>query len=309
MTSRTQSTFQIVKHAARDFLDDDCPRLAAALSYYTIFSLPPLLILLLTILGAILDPQDVQGEIQSQLQMLMGPAGAQEVETILQHANRPGEGGTLATILGVAALIFGATGAFGQLQAALNRAWEVEPDPKQGGLRNFVVKRVFSFGMILGIAFLLLVSLVLSAVLSAFGNALGEMVPGGLSGPLLYILNVALSFAVFTLLFAAMFKIVPDAVMAWRDVWVGAIATTLLFVVGKFLLGFYLGRSNPGEAFGAAGSLALILVWIYYSSMILLLGAEFTQGWAVNRGAGIEPEKGAVRLVDKRRYVRQQTES
>lgn len=304
MASETKNSVQILKQSFRDFLDDECPQMAASLSYYTIFSLPPLLILLLTLLGAVLDPQDVQGEIQTQIQNLMGSAGAEQVRTILQNAERPGSGGALATVLGVAALIFGATGAFGQLQSALNQAWEVEPDPEQGGLKNFILKRVFSFGMILGIGFLLLVSLVLSAFLSAFGEALTNLTPGGLSAPLLYVLNLLVSFVVITLLFAAMFKILPDAIIAWRDVWVGAIVTALLFQIGKFLIGLYLGRSNPGEAFGAAGSLALVLVWIYYSSMILLLGAEFTQIWANDRGSGIEPEEGAVRVVERKHHIR-----
>lgn len=292
----TPSTFALLKQSVRDFLDDDSPRQAAALSYYTVFSLPPLLILLLTILGAVMDAQDVQGLIQGQVGAVVSPGVAGEVQSMIENANRPGSGGVAATLFGVAALLFGATGAFAALQAALNRAWEVEPDPNEGGLKNFIFKRVLSFGMILGVAFLLLVSLVLSAALSAFGGALGAVVPGGLSEWVLQLLNIVISLAVITLLFAAMFKILPDAVVAWRDVWIGAGFTALLFVLGKFALGSYLGRSNPGEAYGAAGSLALLLLWVYYSAMILLLGAEFTQAWAQHRGSGIEPEQGAVRL-------------
>lgn len=298
------SFVQLLKQSARDFLDDDSPRQAAALSYYTVFSLPPLLILLLTILGAVLDPQEVQGMIQGQIGSMVSPQVAQQIQSNIENADHPGSGGTLATVLGVAALLFGATGAFAALQAALNQAWEVKPDPDQGGLKIFFLKRVLSFGMILGIAFLLLVSLVLSALLSAFGDALGGMMPGGLSGPVLYMLNLVISLAVFTLLFAAMFKVLPDATVAWKDVWIGGLFTALLFVIGKFLLGWYLGRSNPGEAFGAAGSLALLLVWVYYSSMILLLGAEFTQTWAVERGSGIEPEKGAIRIMEGKQDAR-----
>lgn len=301
------SYFQLLKNAVTDFMDDDSPRQAAALSYYTVFSLPPLLILLLTILGAVLNPEQVQQLIQSQAGAAIGPDAAAEIQAIIENANRPGSGGLLSTILGIAALIFGATGAFAALQAALNKAWEVEPDPDQGGLKNFILKRVFSFGMILGVAFLLLVSLVLSAMLTAFGHVLGAMLPDGLSQVFLHLLNLAISLLVISILFAAMFKVLPDAVISWKDVWVGAIFTALLFVIGKFLLGFYLGRSNPGEAFGAAGSLALLLLWIYYSSMILLLGAEFTQAWAQERGAGIVPEEGAVRVVEDKRHVRDST--
>lgn len=293
--------FGILKASARDFIDDDCPTMAAALSYYTVFALPPLLVLILLLVGALMDPQDVQGSLQARLQSLMGPGAGQTIRTILQHAQLPGSGGIIATVVGVTALILGATGVFGQLQAALNRAWAVEPDPSQGGLRNFVMKRVFSFGMILGLAFLLLVSLVLSAVVAAFGDALGRILPQGFSATLLQAINFAISFAVIALLFAAIFRVLPDARIRWRDVWVGATATALLFVIGKTLIGIYLGRSDPGQAFGAAGSLALLLVWIYYSSMIVLFGAEFTQTWADRRGSGIEPEPGAVRAVREKR--------
>jgi membrane protein len=187
-----------------------------------------------------------------------------------------------------------------ELQAALNRAWGVEPDPDRGGVKNFVIKRLFSLGMVLSIAFLLLVSLVLSAALTAFGGALGGLLPGDASEVLLQLLDNAVSLVVITLLFAAMFKVLPDARIAWRDVWVGALVTTVLFLAGKFLIGLYLGQANPGEAYGAAGSLAILLVWIYYSSLILLLGAEFTPVWARERGAGVEPQEGAVRVVVER---------
>jgi membrane protein len=227
---------------------------------------------------------------------MMGADGAEQVGTMMEQANQP-EGRGFRAIVGIVALILGATGAFMQLQNALNRAWDVEPDPDAGGIKNFIVKRVLSLGMIAGLAFLLLVSLALSAVISMAGDMVGEILPGT-SEPLLHLLNFALSFAVITVLFAAMFKVLPDARIAWKDVWVGGAATALLFMIGKFALGFYLGRSNPGEAYGAAGSLALILVWIYYASMIVLLGAEFTQVWAERRGGGIEPEAGARRRAD-----------
>lgn len=278
--------------------------MAAALSYYTIFSLPPLLVLILLIASIFLDPTDVQGALAAQIQSLMGPEAAGEIRTILEQADRPGAGKGLTAVLGIAGVIFGATGVFIELQGALNRAWEVGPDPEKGGLKNMITKRIFSLGMILAIAFVLLVSLALSAVLSSFGNVLAGMIPG-LGEVVLHVINFAISFAVITLLFAAMFKVIPDAEIAWRDVWVGAAATALLFVIGKFLIGFYLGRSDPGQAYGAAGSLAVLLVWIYYSAMILFFGAEFTQKWAENRGSGIQPEKGAVRVVEETHHIRE----
>jgi membrane protein len=215
---------------------------------------------------------------------------------MLDHAKSPGTG-PVATILGVLALLFGALGAFMQLQGALNKAWEVKPDPKKGGVRQFIAKRVLSAGMILAVAFLLMVSLAVSAVLSALGAKLA-FVPE----PALQALDLTLSLAVITVMFAAIFRFLPDAEIAWRDVWVGALFTSMLFVLGKFAIGFYLGRSAPGDAFGAASALAVILVWIYYAGMIVLLGAEFTQAWAERRGSYKRPENGAVH-VEQREVV------
>jgi membrane protein len=297
--------FSLLKDSGKEFMDDGSTTQAAALSYYTIFSLPPLLLLILMILGAVVDPHEVQQQLQGQLGALMGPSASRQVGAMMQQANQPGSGSVLTTILSIAALLFGATGAFGQLQSAINRAWEVMPDPDKGGLKAVLLKRVFSFGMILSIAFLLLVSLVLSALLSAFGTALNQYLPSGLSGPLVQVINQLISLLVITLLFAAIFKVLPDARVAWRDVWVGAAFTAVLFVIGKYLIGLYLGHSNPGEAFGAAGSLAVMFIWVYYSSMILLFGAEFTQVWAKRHGSGIAPDRGAVRVLEERRPLRE----
>jgi membrane protein len=287
----------MLQQSVREFLDDDCMTRAAALSYYTVFSLPPLLILILLLAGSIADPNDVRGGLEQQIDGLMGPAGGEQVRTMLSNAQRPG-GGLLPTVAGITALLFGATGAFVQLQAALNRAWEVEPDPRQGGLKNFLFKRLMSFGMILSIAFLLLVSLAVSAALSAFGNRLEQMLPGPVSTPLMQGFDTALSLVVISALFAAMYKVVPDATVDWYDASIGGVVTAVLFVIGKLLIGLYIGQSNPGEAYGAAGSLALLLLWIYYSAVIFLFGAELTQALAEGRGHGIAPEEGARRLVE-----------
>ena len=292
--------FGILRESAKDFIDDDCPTMAAALSYYTIFSLPPLLVLILTIAGALLEPAEVERALQGQLGSLMGPEGAEGIRTILQSAEEPGGKRGVAAVIGVVTLLIGATGAFAQLQTALNRAWEVKPDPDKGGIKNFVTKRLLSFGMVLGIAFLLLVSLALTAMLTAFGDSLARMIPFIGSEAVLHVLNLVVTVAVVGLLFAAMFKYLPDAEAAWKDVWVGGLVTAVLFVIGKTLIGLYLGQSDPGKAFGAAGSLAVILVWIYYTSMILFFGAEFTQTWAERRGQGIRPEPGAVPLREPR---------
>lgn len=294
---------EIIKQTVREFLKDDCPRMAAALSYYTVFSLPALLILVLMIAGVFADPEALRGQVLQQLQVLIGRDAAEQTLAILRNMDRPGGGGVLAVVLGVAALLFAATGAFAQLQATLNRVWEVEPDPDRGYVRNFLMKRVLSFGMILVIAFLLLVSLVLSTLLGAAGGTIASLLPAGLGAAALWAINLTLSLLVITFLFMAMYKWLPDAEIAWSDVWRGALATATLFVLGKFLLGFYISRSDPGSAYGAAGSLAILLVWVYYSAMIFFLGAEFTQVYANRHGSGIQPDDDAVRVVEETRRV------
>ena len=275
----------------RDFSEDECSVRAAALAYYTVFALPPLLILLTIVVGVFWDPVEVQRTLETQFSTLVGDEGGRAIREMLTSAESSAKGGPLATILGVFALLFGALGAFMQLQGALNKAWEVKPDPKRGGVRQFIAKRLLSAGMILAVAFLLMVSLAVSALLSALGSKLA-FVPE----PALHAVDVTLSLAVLTMMFATIFRFLPDAEIAWRDVWVGALFTSMLFVLGKFAIGFYLGRSAPGDAFGAASALAVILVWIYYAGMIVLLGAEFTQAWAERRGARKRPEEGAVKV-------------
>jgi membrane protein len=295
-SSRRRGPLRLALAALRDFLDDGCPSLAASLAYYTVFSLPPFLVVLLLLLGAVLDPADVRGALERQIEGLLGASGGELARALLRQAEEPGAGGLLASLLGGGALLLGATGAFAQLQAALNRVWEVEPDPAQGGVRSFVGKRAFSLLLLVGVAFLLLVSLAVSAGLSALGERASGLLPGDLSEPLLYAIDLATSFVFITLLLAAMLKVLPDAALCWRDVWLGAVVTGFLFLVGKFGIGFYLGRANPGEAYGAAASLAVLLVWVYYASMILLFGAELTQVIARERRGRIAPEPGAVEV-------------
>jgi membrane protein len=278
------------KRILKDFSDDECGVRAAALAYYTIFALPPLLILLVLLVGLVWDPAEVQRALETQFSSMVGPDGGRAIHDMLAHANRPGSGGVLATVVGVVLLMFGSIGAFMQLQGALNRAWEVKPDPSQGGLKRFIMKRILSLGMVLGVAFLLIVSLSVSALLSALSTKIA------FPERAFAIMDLALSFTVLTVMFAAIYRFLPDAEIAWRDVWFGALVTSLLFVVGKFAIGFYLGRSAPGDAYGAASALAIILVWVYYAGMIVLFGAEFTQAWAERRGKAITPEKGAVHM-------------
>jgi membrane protein len=288
----------MLKETISEFLEDDCMRLAAALSYYTVFALPPLLILILLLVGALVDPAAIQGRIEGQFRELLGAGGAEQVRTMIEQAQRPDFRRPLTAILGLGLLLFGATGAFVQLQQALNKAWGVRPDPERGGLRTFLLKRALSAGMILAVAFILLVSLVVSAVIAGFGDVIADLLPDAIGQAVLWAVQIGLSLAIFTLLFAAIYKVLPDADVPWRVVWFGAFVTAVLFEAGKFGLGFWLGRSDPGEAYGAAGSLALILVWVYYSAMIVLLGAEFTQVWARRRGAAIRPSAGAISTSD-----------
>ena len=296
MKLSAKEVFSMVRKSAQDFSADDCPRYAAALAYSTVFALPPLLILLLMIVGNFVSRGEVQNALSGQVGSMIGGDGASTIQTMVTQARQPG-GGPIGTILGIGALVLGATGAFLQLQGALDRAWGVKPDPTAGGIRNFVFKRVLSLGMVLVIAFLLMVSLAMSAALTAVGGAVGRLVPGA-SPIIVGVLQALISVGVITLLFAAIFKVLPDARIAWRDVWVGALVTGVLFEIGKWAIGLYLGHSNPGKAYGAAGSLAVILVWIYYTAMIVLFGAEFTETWATAHGAGIRPEEGAVWIDD-----------
>ena len=283
------------------FFSDDCPSEAAALSFYTFFSLPALLTLVLTLVGRVADPVRVQRAIVGQVGGLIGNAGAEQVTTIIGNAHLASSSATVATMLSVAALIFGATTSFAQLQAALNKAWGVKPDPRRNQIHVFLIKRVFSFGVVITVAFLLLVSLALNTMLVAVADRLS----GGAAPTILFqVLSSLVTFALVTALFAAMYRYLPDARIAWGDVRAGAIMSATLFTIGKLVIGIYLGRSNPGSVYGVAGSLAVVLIWVYYTSMIVLLGAEFTRLWAQRYGRGITPEQGAVAYVEEERQVR-----
>ena len=276
----------LAKDTFAEFSGDEATWKAAALSYFTVFALAPLLVIVLQLASFIWDPAQVRDALTGQFQAVMGQEVARQVQTMMMSAEqKTASGSGFRLVISIAGLLFGATGAFVSLQEALNRAWGVAPDPKRGGIKNFITKRFLSIGMVLGIAFLLLVSLALTALLSAAGDVLF----GGFGGLFAQVLNFVLTFGVISLLFAALFKVLPDAKVGWRDVWVGAVATAIFFVIGKLLIGLYIGQSDPGSAFGAAGALAVLLVWIYYAAVILLPGAEFTQAWMKLHGRTIEP--------------------
>ena len=283
------------------YFGDGCSTMAAALSFYTFFSLPALLSLLLLLVGTVMDPRDVQRAILTQAADLVGRAGAEQIRTIIEHARQVDVNKPAAAALSILAVALGATASFGQLQAALNKIWGVKPDPKRGQIRNFLAKRIFSFGVVLGVAFLLLVSLAFSAILGAVGQRLTRNL--GIPEGVLQFTDWAISFAALSAVFAAMYRFLPDARIAWTDVWVGAVASSLLFVVGKSVIGYYLGDSDPGSAYGAAGSLAVVLIWVYYTSMVVLFGAVVTRVWAERYGSGVKPERGAVEVVEVERQV------
>jgi membrane protein len=291
----------LLKDTVREWREDGANRLAAALAYYTTFSLAPLLVLIIAIAGLVGGREAAQTQTMAQVQDLLGADGREFVQGMIESASRPTTGLT-ATLIGAVTLLFGALGVFGELQNSLNTIWEVKPKPAKGfldGVKRFIIKRLMSFTMVLGIGFLLLASLVVSAALSALGEYIGARWP--LADFWLQLLNFVISFVVVTLLFAMIFKFLPEIKIAWKDVWLGAAVTSILFTLGKFLIGLYLGRSEVGNTFGAAGSLAIMLIWIYYSAQILFFGAEFTQVYANQYGSKIVPDPGMVKITEQER--------
>jgi membrane protein len=286
-----------IKRTFEGFDDDDAMTLGAAVAYYTTFSLAPVLLIATSVAGLILGRDTVQNAIQAQVQTLIGPGSAAEIKVMLAKASQSQTRGIVGTAVGIGVSVLGATGAFAALQDALNRIWHVTPDPRAGGIKSFLGKRILSFGMIMGVGFLLLVSLAISAVLAAAGTWIGNMLPMWISGAFEHGAGLAASFLAIAALFGAMFKVLPDVKLQWRDVWVGALATSLLFTVGKIGIGYYLGRSATASAYGAAGSFVVIVLWLYYASLILLFGAEFTKVWATEHNRRIEPEEGAMHVA------------
>jgi membrane protein len=286
----------LVRETFSEWMADKAPRLGAAMAFYAILSLSPFLVIAVGIAGLIYGG-DAVSAIQAQFEGLVGSEAGRVIGEVIARTDEPAEG-LAASLFGLATLLVGASGVFGQLQDALNTIWEVEPRPGRGILA-VVRDRFFSFTMVLGTGFLLLVSLLLSAALAAAGGYFEARIPGGAA--LWEAIHALASLAVVTGLFALIYRVVPDAEIAWRDVWIGAAVTALLFVAGKVGIGLYLGRGSVGSAYGAAGTLLVLLVWIYYSTQILFLGAEFTQVYANRYGSRIEPSRGAVRVGERDR--------
>jgi len=274
----------VLKRAFAGWWDDNVPRLGASLAYYTLFALSPVLLVATSIAGLVFGPDAVRGEIVGQIQGLVGRQGAEAVQAMLENASRP-SASIPATIVGLVTFFLGATGAFLELQTALNAIWRVKPRPG-ANVRDFVVQRLISFGLVVGVGFLLLVSLLVSAALAALSRYLGHIFPALTA--VWEAANVLVSLFVITLLFAMVYKILPDVRLRWRDVWIGALVTAGFFSIGKQLIGLYLGTSSVASSYGAAGSVVVLLVWVYYSAQVVLLGAEFTRFY-VERFRGQPP--------------------
>lgn len=274
--------FGLIRDTFRKWSADKVPVQAAALAYYTVFAIAPLLLILIAVVGLVLGEQAVRGQLFAQLRGAVGDNTAELIQNMVARTGR-GNSGILATIIGIIIVLVGATGLFGQLQRTLNLIWGV--DPKRKGIKGLLWNRLLSFGMILLIGLLFLAAFLSSAAISALSGFFGDSLPG--SAVLWRIIDLLASLAVFTILFAAIYKILPDTDVPWGDVWIGAIVTAVLFVIGKFLIGLYLGRASVTSTYGAAGSLVALLLWVYYSAQIILLGAEFTQAYARRYGSKI----------------------
>lgn len=279
---RLKYVFQLFKKAVTAWVDDFAPSMGAAISYYTVFSLAPLLVIVIAIAGAVFGREAVQGQIVTQIAGLIGRDGAELVQSLVASASNT-ERGLIAGLISVVILLVGATTVFAELQSALDRIWHTPQAAKPTGVWAILKARVLSFGLILGLAFLLMVSLSVSAGLAALGTWASDLLPGW--GILLYLLNMAISIGTATVLFAMIFKLMPTAKVAWRDVWVGAGVTAVLFEIGKLGIGLYINQSGMDESFAAAGSLVVLLVWVYYAAQIFLLGAEFTKVHADEHGS------------------------
>jgi membrane protein len=288
------NSFGLLKQTFSEWLEDKAPQLGAALAYYTVFSLAPLILVLLAIVGLLFrnDPGGAWNKITEQMSYFLDKNAVEVVQNIAQKAAQPNKS-LLATIIGILLALFGASGVFGQLQDALNTIWGVRAKPG-AGIWGFLRSRFLSFAMVGGVCFLLLVSLTLESVLKGFSHYIQGVLPGGI------VIAIAVywifDLAVVILLFAIIFKFLPDAKIRWRDVWIGAAITAIFFAIGKWALGLYLGSGSAASAYGAASSLITLLLWVYYSSQILLFGAEFTQVYACRAGRGITPDEHATRI-------------
>lgn len=283
--------WQILKEAGAGFSDDKVMKLSGSLAYFTIFSIGPLILIIIFLANLFWGREAVEGSIYGQIKGFVGPDAALQIQDIIKNAAISGKS-TFTAVIGIITLVIGATGVFAEIQDSINTIWGLKPKPKKG-LIKMILTRLLSFSVVVSLGFLLLVSLIINAVIEAMINKLMSIFPEG-AVVLGYIINLVVTFGVTTLLFAIIFMVLPDAKIKWKDVLIGAMVTTVLFMIGKFAISFYIGTSNVGSTYGAAGSLVVILLWVYYSSVILYFGAEFTKAYAANFGSHIEPNDYAV---------------
>jgi membrane protein len=287
---RKKSLWQFLKDLVNEWLGHQPFVLGSSLSYYTLFSLAPLLIIAISVAGFVFGREAAQNQIVETIQGLIGRDAAQAIQGMIQNASDKPTTGIISTVVGIVTLLFGAGGVVGQLQTSLNTVWGVEPKPGLG-VWGFIRQRFISFAMVLGVGFLLLVSLIVSAVLSGLTQFMGTLIGG--AAVIAHLLDITVSFVFVTVLFAMIYKFLPDVRIHWKDVWIGAALTSVLFNIGKFLIGLYLGSSSVTSAYGAAGSLITVLLWVYYSSLIFFLGATFTKVYATEYGSGVVPAENA----------------
>lgn len=283
--------WQVLKKSFKGFSDDRITKMSSSLAYYTIFSMAPLLIIIISLSGLFLGRDAAEGKIYTQLTNFVGPNTASQLQTMIHNASLTGKS-KFAAIVGAITLLVGATTVFAQIQDTINFIWGIKPKPKQGWL-NFLKNRFLSFSVVIGLAFLLLVSLTVSTLIDGFSQSLQAHFPH-MTVVVLYIINTVVTLIVTTLIFGAIFKILPDAKIKWGDVFAGAVTTAILFMLAKFGISYYISQSNVGSTYGAAGSLVILLLWVYFSAMILYFGAEFTKAFAVKFGSEIYPEDYAV---------------
>jgi membrane protein len=294
--NKLKAGWELLKLTFTEWTNDNAFELSAALAFYTIFSIAPVLLIAVGVASFFLAPDAATDQIVGEMEKMIGTQGANAVRQVIESSRGFGKG-FWAVSVGVVTLIMGATAVFGELQSALNQIWDVEAKPDRGVIMSFILDRVRSFSIAIGVGFLLLVSLVISALISGLQNYMNAWLPGV---PWVWqTANVVSSFLVIAVLFAMIYKFLPDVVISWKDVWIGAAVTALLFSGGKYAIGIYLGRTATASAFGAAGSLVVLLFWVYYSALISFLGAEFTQVYTRRYGSGIQPQKHAVRVGRK----------
>ena len=292
--NRMKNNVGLLKQTVEEFSKDNVMKLSASLSYFTIFSIAPMLFLIISFAGAFYGQEAVQGRLFGQLQQLVGSSAAEQIQHMIASTALKDDT-TFGTITGIVVLLFGATGVFTEMQDSINFIWSIRAKPKKGWLK-LIINRLISFSLVVSLGFLMIVSLVINAVMDALSDQLMRVFSDG-TFYLMYVLNITIIFVIISFFFMVIYKVLPDAQISWKDSWRGAMFTAVLFLAGKFLIGYFIGNSKTSAAYGAAASLVILLLWVYYTSVILYFGAEFTKVYALRRGCGIQPHSNAVYIL------------